>query len=344
MDFWMNFMKLRFFCVLEHVETIICYKFICIDIKLGSNPQLREDLHFAIDSLLSSQAKLWGLFTRPTFSTTSSFVILCTEAWIQGCVCKASALGGSMWDLLKWLVPVHHTFLYISRHAVWYDHGCGVVPCTFSTKDCSYQHRRILTTFVLAPVWPLNFSNCSNLLTSTQHGPKLQNKDSARSWRKPWEIYYCSFLVVPRWRECLPPLPASISLLCSSRLGQQSCALWSRILGPWTLKGAESTEEVRTRNTGNWNHKDIRHIGTPKKKNMLHFAVFCMSLGFTMVLSCFMAFRGTFQATFWTCEQVSVKILMTWESMIFQNLLVFTTKLEFQDVPSLFLWVCTVYV
>ena len=94
-----EFHEATFFCVLEHVETIICYKFICIDIKLGSNPQLREDLHFAIDSLLSCQAKLWGLFTRPTFSTTSSFVILCTEAWIQGCVCKASALGGSMWFL-----------------------------------------------------------------------------------------------------------------------------------------------------------------------------------------------------------------------------------------------------
>ena len=80
-------------------------------------------------------------------------------------------------------------------------------------------------------------------------------------------INSCSFWVVPRWRECLPPLLASISLLCSSRLGQQSCALWSRILGPWTLKGAESTEEVSC-DTGNWNHKDIRHIGTPKKETV----------------------------------------------------------------------------
>lgn len=167
-----------FFCVLEHLETIICYKFTYIDIKLGPTLQLREDLHFAIDCRFSSQAKLWGLFTRPTFSTTSSFVILCTEAWIQGCVCKASALGGSMWFLrdspwdgqnvgLPWQGPFEmvgasatiHVCTFLYRHSVWYDHGRGVVPCTFSTKECSYQHRRILTTFVLAPVWLLNFSN-----------------------------------------------------------------------------------------------------------------------------------------------------------------------------------------
>lgn len=167
-------------------------------------------------------------------------------------------------------------------------------------------------------------------------------------------INSCSFLVVPRWRECLPPLPASISLLCSSRLGQQSCALWSRILGPWTLKGAESTEEVSC-DTGNWNHKDIRHIGTPKKE----IVAFCCILyvfrfhnGFIMfhdisrhilshILNMFV-WNISFDEI--VCEEVSIKILMTWDSMIFENLPVFTTKLEFQDVPSLCLWVYTVYV
>lgn len=40
----------------------------------------------------------------------------------------------------------------------------------------------------------------------------------------------------------------------------------------------------------------IKILGTleHQKKKLLHFAAFCMSLGFTMVLSCFMTFRGTF--------------------------------------------------
>ena len=82
-DFWVNFMKPRIFYMLEHVDTIICQNF--IDIKLGFFP-----LQFGVQIKplpLFSQAKVWGLFTRPTFSTTSYFVILCTEAWIQGCTC-----------------------------------------------------------------------------------------------------------------------------------------------------------------------------------------------------------------------------------------------------------------
>lgn len=206
-------MKLRIswsydlFCVLEHVETIICYKFTYIDIKLGSTLQLREDLHFAIYCRFSSQAKLWGLFTRPTFSTTSSFVILCTEAWTQGCVCKASALGGSMWFLrdspwdgqnvgLPWQGPFEMVGASATIHfCTFLDILCGMIMVAELYHALSQP--KIVATSIEKYLLPLFWPRCGRWISQMF---KSANIDAA--WTKGSLgrcITSCSFLVVPRW-------------------------------------------------------------------------------------------------------------------------------------------------
>lgn len=190
-------------------------------------------------------------------------MILCTEAWIQGCLCKASALGGSMWFLrdspwdgqnvgLPWQGPFEMVGAGATIHyCTFLDILCGMIMVAELYHALSQP--KIVATSIEKYLLPLFWPRCGRWISQMF---KFAN-DAA------WIRHGAEGSL---GRFSLPPLPASISLLCSSRLGQQSCALWSRILGPWTLKGAESTEEVSC-DTGNWNHKDIRHIGTPKKRN-----------------------------------------------------------------------------
>ena len=280
------------------------YKFTYVDIKLGSSLQLREDLHFAIDCRFSSQAKLWGLFTRPTFSTTSSFVILCTEAWIQGCVCKASALGGSMrflrdspWDGqnvgLPWQGPFEMVGASATIHfCTFLDILCGMIMVAELYHALS-QPKIVATSiekYLLPLFWPgvaAEFLKCSNLLTSTQHGFGTEPKEALGDVSIPVVFGLCH-VEGSVYHHFLPQFHFSVP-----RGWVNNRALF----GPEYLDRGLLRELNRqkrwavTRGIG-----IIKILGTleHQKKKLLHFAVFCLSLSFTMVLSCFMTFRGTF--------------------------------------------------